>query len=112
METDYSKHTHFQWKIKWHLEHLGALGIMGQTLLTKIENVLLKGTSTRLVSTTRTLLPKTNKEIQNDFLTHTTLVPEVFAPKARTSGEAKFAPSAPPRARKPLGPGYTHTWLP
>ena len=29
MESDYSKHTHFQWKIKWWLEHLGALGIMG-----------------------------------------------------------------------------------
>ena len=29
METDlYSKHTHFRWKIKWRLEHLGALGIM------------------------------------------------------------------------------------
>ena len=31
METDYSKHTHFRWKIKWRLEHLGALGIMGET---------------------------------------------------------------------------------
>ena len=30
METDYSKHTHFRWKIKWRLEHLGALGIMGE----------------------------------------------------------------------------------
>ena len=30
METDYSKHTHFRWKIKWWLEHLGALGIMGE----------------------------------------------------------------------------------
>ena len=30
METDYSKHTHFQWKIKWRLEHLGSLGIMGE----------------------------------------------------------------------------------
>ena len=29
METDYSKHTNFRWKIKW-LEHLGALGIMGE----------------------------------------------------------------------------------
>ena len=28
METDYSKHTHFPWKIKWPLKHLGALGIM------------------------------------------------------------------------------------
>ena len=25
METDYSKHTYFRWKIKWRLEHLGAL---------------------------------------------------------------------------------------
>ena len=30
METDYSKHTHFRWKIKWQLEHLGALGVMGE----------------------------------------------------------------------------------
>ena len=30
METDYSKRTHFpSWKIKWRLEHLSALGIMG-----------------------------------------------------------------------------------
>ena len=29
METDYSKHTHFRWKIKWRLELLGALRIMG-----------------------------------------------------------------------------------
>ena len=33
METDYSKHTHFRWKIKWRLEHFGALGIMGETAL-------------------------------------------------------------------------------
>ena len=31
METDYSKHTHFRLKIKWRLEHLGALGNMGET---------------------------------------------------------------------------------
>ena len=31
METDYSKHTYFRWKIKWRLEHLGALGIMDET---------------------------------------------------------------------------------
>ena len=30
METDYSKHMHFQWKIKWRMEHLGALEIMGE----------------------------------------------------------------------------------
>ena len=30
METDYSKHTDFRWKIKWRLELLGALGIMGE----------------------------------------------------------------------------------
>ena len=30
METDYSKHTYFRMKIKWRLEHLGALGIMGE----------------------------------------------------------------------------------
>ena len=31
METDYSKHRHFRRKIKWRLEHLGALGTMGET---------------------------------------------------------------------------------
>ena len=30
METDYSKHTYFRWKVKWRLEHLGALGTMGE----------------------------------------------------------------------------------
>ena len=30
MEMDYSKHTYFRWKIKWRLEHLGALGTMGE----------------------------------------------------------------------------------
>ena len=33
METDYSKHTYFRWKVKWWLEHLGALGTMGETAL-------------------------------------------------------------------------------
>ena len=33
METDYSKHTYFRWKIKWRLEHLGALGTMGEAAL-------------------------------------------------------------------------------
>ena len=32
METDYSKHTYFQWKVKWRLEHLGALGTMGEAV--------------------------------------------------------------------------------
>ena len=31
METDYSKHTYFRWKVKWRLEHLDALGTMGGT---------------------------------------------------------------------------------
>ena len=31
METDYSKYIYFRWKIKWRLEYLGALGIMGET---------------------------------------------------------------------------------
>ena len=31
METDYSEQTHFPWKIKWRLEHLGALGSVGDT---------------------------------------------------------------------------------
>ena len=30
METDYSKHMHVPRKIKWRLEHLGVLGIMGE----------------------------------------------------------------------------------
>ena len=30
METDYSKHTYFRWKVKWRLEHLGVLGTMGE----------------------------------------------------------------------------------
>ena len=33
IETDCSNETHFRWKIKWRLEHLGALGIMGETFL-------------------------------------------------------------------------------
>ena len=33
MEADYSKHTYFRWKVKWRLEHLGALGTMGETPL-------------------------------------------------------------------------------
>ena len=33
METDYSQHTHFRWKVKWRLKHLGALGTMGGTPL-------------------------------------------------------------------------------
>ena len=35
METDFSKHMHFCWKIKWRLEHLGALGIMGEMVSLK-----------------------------------------------------------------------------
>ena len=30
METDCSKHTRFLWKIKWRLEHMGALGFVGE----------------------------------------------------------------------------------
>ena len=41
METDYSKHTHFRWKIKWRLEHLGALGIMDEKAFdTKIQSTV------------------------------------------------------------------------
>ena len=39
METDYSKHTHFRWKITWRLDHLGALGVMGETAKRGSENV-------------------------------------------------------------------------
>ena len=31
IETDYSKGTPFRWNLKWLLDHLGALGIMGET---------------------------------------------------------------------------------
>ena len=31
METDYSKHANFRWKVKWRLERLSALGIMVET---------------------------------------------------------------------------------
>ena len=31
MEKNYSKHKFFQWKIKGRLEHLGVLGVMGET---------------------------------------------------------------------------------
>ena len=36
MEMDYSKHTYFRWKVKWQLEHLGALGTMGETTPLKL----------------------------------------------------------------------------
>ena len=36
LETGYSKHTHFRWKIKWRLEHLGALGSMGKTVISEL----------------------------------------------------------------------------
>ena len=28
---DHSKDTHIRWKIKWRVEYLGALGIVGET---------------------------------------------------------------------------------
>ena len=40
METDYSKHTYFRWKVKWRLEHLGALGTMGETPKQPIQRLL------------------------------------------------------------------------
>ena len=46
METDYSKHTHFLWKIKWRLEHLGTLGIMGDMAPFKTE-ICLRGLGAR-----------------------------------------------------------------
>ena len=42
METDYSKHTHFRWKIKWLLEHLSTLGIMGEMAPLITSTVLLE----------------------------------------------------------------------
>ena len=39
METNYSKHTHFKWKIKWRLGHLSALGIVDETVaLTEVQH--------------------------------------------------------------------------
>ena len=35
----YSKHTHFRWKIKWRLEHLGALGILDEIALAQTLNI-------------------------------------------------------------------------
>ena len=46
METDYSKHTYFRWKIKWRLEHLGALGIMGEAASGEILTMTLMVPST------------------------------------------------------------------
>ena len=40
METDYSKHTHFRWEIKWRLEHLGALGMMDEMALAPRHNLI------------------------------------------------------------------------
>ena len=47
METDYSKHIimHFRWKRKWRLEHLRALGIMGEMVTsasTSVDTIHLK----------------------------------------------------------------------
>ena len=42
MEMDYSKHTHFRWKIKWRLEHLSVLGIMGEMAPLITSTVLLE----------------------------------------------------------------------
>ena len=47
METDYSKHTYFGWKIKWRQEHLGTLGIMGETALTNRNILVSRGTQSR-----------------------------------------------------------------
>ena len=38
MEMHYSKHMYFRWKVKWRLEDLGTLGIMGETA--PLENLL------------------------------------------------------------------------
>ena len=46
METDYSKDTHFRWKTKWRLKHMGALGLMGSFsvafLAYQFENIRIK----------------------------------------------------------------------
>ena len=32
MQTDYSKHAHLpRWKVRWKMEDLGTLGVMGET---------------------------------------------------------------------------------
>ena len=48
MEMDYSKHMHFQWKIKWRLEHCGMQRVMGEMVpqhvaLSVLDSALLKG---------------------------------------------------------------------
>ena len=54
MKTDYSKHMYFRWKVKWRVEHLGALGTMGETVplmltlvLTVLNSLSSKGKTTR-----------------------------------------------------------------
>ena len=49
METDYSKHTHFQWKRKWRLKHLRTLGIIGETesSITDPSQVMYSGRNTK-----------------------------------------------------------------
>ena len=37
METDYSKHAHIRWKVKWRLEHLGTLGTMDEITFFRAE---------------------------------------------------------------------------
>ena len=44
METDYSKHTYFRLKVKWLLEHMGALGTMGEMaplIFQKVHTILI-----------------------------------------------------------------------
>ena len=51
METDYSKHSYFRWKVKWRLEHLGALGTMGEMApLQLVNKTVLQQKATVLVS--------------------------------------------------------------
>ena len=124
--------THFRWKIKWRLEYLGALGIMGGAPRSIISPHLYEeGLWTEGLWVAFCLCFKASpsaKPFAWKFVLFTCKWTKICAsPKVifvwnsrlpwsqrfsrsrrrRTSGEVKsnFA-SAPPRARKPLGPAY------
>ena len=50
METDYSKHMYFRWKVKWRLEHLGALGTMGEMAPLNEKKMFLAGERLPLIT--------------------------------------------------------------
>ena len=74
MERDYVKHMCFRWKVKCRLEHLGALGIMGETApLTWLHRVFL---AVRVLGTNMahgTTKTNTTSLILQSFFSHTIL---------------------------------------